>query len=139
MDSSHQDARIKRDAADVRLIINFFTENNTFPLDKDSLSSEKVADENVNPHRAFEVGVETRNKYNGCNFLELSLSKLDNVKSILWMESKLKVFNSEIAIDPHAIFQRIDIRRSSNDDLGKYFHHELATYPVALFDKNGMR
>ena len=135
------DARIKRDAADVRLIINFFTENNPFPHDKDliSLSSGIVADENVNSHRAFEVGVETRNKYDGCNSLELSLSKLNNVKSILWMESKLKVFGSEIAIDPHAMFQRIGIMRSSDEDLSKYFHYELATYPVALFDKDGMR
>ena len=55
------------------------------------------------------------------------------------MSSTLKINNVVEVVDPLLIFQRIAITRKSDEDLQDLLKYELAPFPLALFNKNGMR
>ena len=61
------------------------------------------------------------------------------VISLQGVNSKIKIGNKSIPIDPLLLFQRICVMKKSDEELESYLKFELAPYPLPLFDEVGMR
>lgn len=55
------------------------------------------------------------------------------------INSKLKIDNKIIPIDPLLLFQRICVMKKSDAELESYLKFELSPIPLSLFDEVGMR
>ena len=125
---SHQhvdasDARVQKDAEDVRKLKEFLEQHNPFPSNDKimSISSGVFGNDSIDCHLAFGKGLATMNKINGKNFKELTLTKKDKVTSLLAFSSKIKINNEEVTIDPLLLFQRISVMKKSDEEFQKYF------------------
>ncbi|KYN10148.1 hypothetical protein ALC57_17724 [Trachymyrmex cornetzi] len=134
------DSRINEDAKAVDKITQFFQIHNPFPDVQEivAISTGVVGNETINCYEAFDIGINLRRKMKDCNFKDMKMTIKDTAKSLLSMNSKIKVNNIEV-VDPNLIFQRLCFLRKSNDELRQYFSYELAPYPLSLFDNAGMR
>lgn len=143
---SHQhvdsrDARIKRDTKDVQTLRQFLLEHNPFE-DIDNLRNivtGLIGTEEINCHNALTVGIQAMKAIDGTYFNEIKLSKKDKVISLHGVNSKLKIGNNTIPVDPLLLFQRICVMKKSDEELEFYLKFELAPYPLSLFDEVGMR
>lgn len=135
------DSRINEDSKAVDKITQFFQIHNPFPDVQEviAISSGVVGNETINCYEAFDIGINLRRKMKDCNFKDMKMTIKDTAKSLLSMNSKIKVNNIEVAVDSNLIFQRLCFLRKSNDELRQYFNYELAPYPLSLFDNAGMR
>lgn len=133
------DARVQRDATDVKKLKDFFEQHNPFPTNTKimCISSGILGNDSIDCHNAFERGCATMKNINGKNFKELSFTKKDKVTTLLSLSSKIKLNNKIISIDPLLIFQRISVIKTSNEEFQSYFNYELSPLPLALFDDHG--
>lgn len=58
---------------------------------------------------------------------------------LLAANSKIKINNENVPIDPLLLFQRISVLKKSDTDLQDYMKYELVPYPSSLYDDAGMR
>ena len=78
-------------------------------------------------------------KINNTNFSDIKLTRKDRVIPLLSVNSKMKIHDDVIPIDPLLLFQRICVSKKFQDELPEFFKFELAPYPLSLFDEAGMR
>lgn len=143
---SHQhvdsrDARINRDKQDAIVLQQFLTKHNPFE-DIDNLRNivtGMVATDEINCHNALTIGIVAMKAIDGKNFNEIKQSRKDKVIPLLGVNSKLKIGEKTITVDPLLLFQRISVMKKSDEELQFYLKFELAPYPLSLFDDSGMR
>lgn len=143
---SHQhvdsrDARITRDMEDVQKLQQFLREHNPFD-DNDNLRNivtGLIGTEEINCHEALSIGIQAMKAINGKYFNEIKLSKKDKVISLHGVNSKLKIGDTTVAVDPLLLFQRICVIKKSDVELELCLKFELAPYPLSLFDDVGLR
>lgn len=55
------------------------------------------------------------------------------------MSNTIKIYDETVPINPTTIFHRMTIAKQSDEELESFLKYELCTYPMSLFDDNGMR
>lgn len=147
----HVDARdssVKRDTGDIKKLREWISSHDPFPvLNKImSIANGVVGDDKINCHNAREVGIASMSKMMGQTFYNIKLKRADKLLPLLSMNSTMKIHDEKIGtlfiiyiIDPVLLFQRMSITRTFEDELEKFFKHELTAYPLSLFDAIGMR
>ncbi|KAJ8890401.1 hypothetical protein PR048_009909 [Dryococelus australis] len=75
----------------------------------------------------------------GKHFTDVELSRKDRALPLASMTCSDKIYDDIVVVDPFLIFQRIYISKQTYDDLKTYLQHELAPFPLALFDEAGMQ
>lgn len=138
-----RDARIQRDRKDVLALRQFLVEHNPFD-DIDALQNivtGLIGTEEINCFNALAIGIEAMNSINGLNYDNIKLSKKGKVISLhgVNVNSKLKISDKSIPVDPLLLFQQICVMKKSDEELEFYLKFELAPYPLSLFDNVGMR
>ncbi|XP_044579087.1 uncharacterized protein LOC123261518 [Cotesia glomerata] len=146
MDTTEQhvdasDSRVKKDARDIRRLLEWFSTHDPFPeVNKIvSIASGVVGDDKINCYKAREVGLASMAKMTGLTFNNIKLKRADKVVPLLAMTSSIKVHEEKVPIDPVLLFQRMSITAAFQDKIEKYFEYELAPYLLSLFDDIGMR
>ncbi|XP_018372446.1 PREDICTED: uncharacterized protein LOC108767205 [Trachymyrmex cornetzi] len=143
---SHQhadftDARITRGDAEIKKLKEWLQSHDPFSeLDVITNIATGVIDheKTINCYNAFDQGIETVKKINGQNFRDLKLKTSQKVVPLLAANSKLKINNEHVPIDPLLLFQRITVLKKSDTDLQNYMKNELAPYLLSLYDDAGM-
>ena len=135
------DSRVKKDAKDIKKLLEWFSSHDPFPEVKEiiSIASGVVGDNKINCHKAREVGIASMSKMTGETFNNIKLKRADKVLPLLTMSSTIKVHDEKVPIDPVLLFQRMSITKTFEDEIEKFFEYELAPYPLSLFDAIGMR
>ncbi|XP_052758830.1 uncharacterized protein LOC128202453 [Galleria mellonella] len=136
-----RDARIKKDKKDVLVLKTFLLEHNPFE-DIDHLKNivtGLIGTDEINCYNALAIGIEAMKSIDDITFNDIKLSKKDKVISLIGVNSKVKIDDKIVPIDPLLLFQRICIMKKSNEELEMYLKYELAPYPLSLFDDIGMR
>ncbi|CAH2086035.1 unnamed protein product [Euphydryas editha] len=136
-----RDSRIKRDDTDVNELVGWFTLHNPFPNTNQlvSLASGIVGNDQINCHRAHEIGLQSMVKITGLNFNEIKLKRVDKVLPLSAINKSVKINDCKVSIDPMLLFQRITVSKKFESNLQEYLQYELSPYPTSLFDSNGMR
>lgn len=142
--ATHQDgtnSRIKKDNEDNKTLLSWFDDHPPFgESDKIIyLSSGIVGDKRVNCFEAFDKGFEGIKSVMGMKLSDVKISRKLSVSPLSIMPSKIKLYEKDVPIDPGLIFQRIFLAKQTDDELRDNFRHELAPYPLSLFDETGMR
>lgn len=135
------DSRIQRDKKDVLALKTFLVDHYPFE-DIDLLQnivSGLIGTEDINCFDALVVGIEAMNSIEGLNYDIIKLSKKHKVISLHGVNSKLKIGDKIIPVDPLLLFQRICVMKKTDEELQFYLKFELAPYPLSLFDDVGMR
>lgn len=86
----------------------------------------------------MEIGTKALKDLDGTNFNEIKQLK-KKVIPLLGVNSKIKIDEKTVAIDPLLLFQRFCVMKKSEEELQDFFKYELAPYPLSLFDDAGMR
>jgi len=135
------DARIKRDVEDVKKLLDWFNFHDPFPYAENimSIATGVTGDEKINCHVAWSVGMAGMDKKIGSTFGDVKFQRTDRVLSLLTVNSTIKIHDTETAVDPLLLFQRIIVIKRTNEELRNYLEYELAPYPLSLFDEAGMR
>lgn len=146
MDTTEQhvdasDSRVKKDAKDIRMLLEWFSIHDPFPeVNKViSIASGVVGDNTINCYKARELGLISIAKITGLTFKDIKLKRADKVVPLLAMSSTVKVHEEKVPVDPVLLFQRMSVTAAFQDEIEKYFEYELAPYPLTLFDDIGMR
>ncbi|CAG9782212.1 unnamed protein product [Diatraea saccharalis] len=136
-----RDSRIKRDNTDVNELVDWFTLHNPFPNTNQlvSLASGIVGNDQINCHRALEIGLQSMVKITGLNFNEIKLKRVDKVLPLSAVNKSVKINDCKVSVDPLLLFQRITVSKKFESNLQEYLQYELSPYPTSLFDSNGMR
>lgn len=135
------DARIKRDEEDVFKLVKWLQMHNPFSENDVliSLASGVTANETINCHKVFEIGVEAMKKIDGLNFKEIKFKRSNKCLPLLAVNSKIKINNEIVSVDPLLLFQRISVLKKSDEELKEFLKYELAPYPLSLFNEQGLR
>lgn len=135
------DARVKRDAADLMKLVEFFARYNPFPHTQQltSIFSGIVANNSINCHRAYEMGMQSVKSIIGGNFQTVKFTRKSRVLSLKSVQSSITINNETIAINPLLLFQRLCLNINSKSDMRRFLTFELAPFPLALFNENGLR
>lgn len=148
IDTMHKDstnARMKRDGQDLTKLKEWFEDHPPFTHEGEnsivSLSTGLVGDtKDINCHKAFEIGQAVLTKKSGIPFSDLTYSRKERVVTLLAVNAAIKSSDHNvISIDPLTIFQRISFLKKTEEEMKDYLTHELAPFPMALFDEHGMR
>lgn len=135
------DARILTDNDIVDLFYNWFVAHNPFTSTQEimCISTGLIADkEKVNCQNAFEIGSELmKETYTGKHWNNIKFQRKNRVTTLQGYNTDKK--KDELAIDPALLFHRICVWKRNDDDMQRYLEHELAPYPLPIFDVNGMR
>lgn len=143
---SHQhvdarEARVQKDKKDVLTIKQFLQEDNPFEDIEhlQNIATGLIGTDEINCYDALRIGIEAMKKITGVSFADIKLSKKDKVIPLIGVNSKLKIGDSFVPVDPLLLFQRISVMKKSDEELSSYLKFELAPYPLTLFDEIGMR
>lgn len=134
-------ARMSRDASDVRILREWLSKHPPFP-ETDliiNINSGVVGSDQVNCHQAQVVGGAGIAKIVGNTFGEVSFKKKDKVITLMSDMNTMKVGDKKLSVDPLTLFNRMCIAKQSEEDLQDYLSYELAPFPMALFNEDGMR
>lgn len=143
----HVDARmtrVRRDEADVALLLQWFLAHDPFPNGQFimSISTGVIGDKTINCHDAFEKGtasLTTITNRPGINFKNVKFQRKNRVIPLKVVNSKITVHDKVVPVSPDTIFRRIHFLKKSDKEIESYFQYELAPYPLSLFDETGMR
>lgn len=135
------EARITKDMTDIAKLTTWLENHPPFPEITDimSIATGVVGDDTVNCYDAVTCGKQAMNKMVTLPFSDVKLSRKDRALPISSVTSSIKLHDENVAIDPLLLFQRISISKKSDEDLKEYLRYELAPFPLALFNENGMR
>ncbi|GFQ68360.1 uncharacterized protein TNCT_514701 [Trichonephila clavata] len=78
-------------------------------------------------------------KPEGQNLRELKLSRKDKINPLLAKNSKIKIREDVITVEPLLLFQRICVLKKTDEELQNYMSYELAPYPLCLFEDGELR
>lgn len=119
----------------------FLVEHNLF-VDTDALKNivtGLIWTAEINCFNALAIGIKAMNSIDGLNYDNSKLSKKNKVISLLGVNSKSKIVDKSINVDPLLLFQRICVMQKTEEELEFYLKYELAPYQLTLFDDVGMR
>lgn len=136
-----RDSRVKKDNADVNILFDWFKLHDPFPNTTQliSIASGIVGNEQINCHRAYEIGLESMKKITGLSYNEIKLKRSEKVMPLSSVNKSVKINDCKVAVDPLLLFQRITVSKQFESNLEEYLQYELSPYPTALFDNDGMR
>lgn len=117
-----RDSRIKRDNTDVNKLVDWFTLHNPFPNTNQlvSLLSGIVGNDQINCHRAHEIGLQSMVKITGLNFNEIKLKRVDKVLPLSAVNKSVKINDCKVSVDPLLLFQRITVSKKFESNLQEY-------------------
>ena len=133
--------RQQRDLRDLEKVKEWLDENDPFDVQKpklQSLSSNLIADENVNCDQIMAVGRRIQNSLDGMSVAEASI-KRSVVKTLASLKNVVKIRDQRVNIDPTLLFMRLVVIAERNDNILSYFKHELTAVPTSLFVDTMMR
>ncbi|GFT86687.1 uncharacterized protein TNCV_1251501 [Trichonephila clavipes] len=93
----------------------------------------------INCYGAFEQGLTVMKKTDGQNLRELKLSRKDKINPLLAKNSKIKIREDVITVEPLLLFQRICVLKKTDEELQNHMNYELVPYPLCLFDDGELR
>jgi hypothetical protein len=132
------DSRKHRDWDDLQKFVEFFTANNPFSDTDGRLCSitSGLASSNtdgVNCDDAFDVGAEIMKSMDNLAFSSVTMKKSAQIKSLSSLKNNECVKRKTYGIDSEALFSRLLILISRDDNIEPYFKFELAAEPTSLF------
>lgn len=134
-------SRQQRDVTDLGKVKEWFDENDPFDVHKpklQSLSSNLIADENVNCDQIMAVGRRVQTSLDGMNFAEARI-KRSEVKTLASLKNVVKIRDQRVNINPTLLFMRLVVIAERNENIQSYFEHELTAVPTSLFVDTMMR
>ncbi|GFW58552.1 uncharacterized protein TNCV_718521 [Trichonephila clavipes] len=134
--SNSTDARIDRNDIDDKLLVDFFIQHSPFP-DTDAIipiATGITGYKDINCYDAFEQGLTAMKQTEGQNLRELKLSRKEKINPLLVKNSKIKILDDVITVEPFLLFQRICVLKKTDEELQNYMNYELARYPLCLFE-----
>lgn len=136
-----RNSRSQRDGSDVFKMVKWFEQHPPFPKLEDlvSISSGIVGGEDINCFKAAEIGITSLRKIEGCSYGDISLKRSNVVTQLSSVNSSCKIRGNIIQVDTTQLFQRIICTVRLDEELQNCFSHELAAFPMSLFDHAGMR
>ncbi|GFQ81080.1 uncharacterized protein TNCT_76771 [Trichonephila clavata] len=99
-----------------------------------SIATGITGDKDINCYDAFEQGLTVMKKTEGQNLRELKLSRKDKINPFWAKNSKIKIREDVITVEPLLLFQRIFVLKKTDEELQNYMNYELAPYPLCLFE-----
>lgn len=135
-------SREERDRIDFRKFKDWLKEHNPFDQSKSelySISTGVVATSIVNCDKAEEIGIERLKQIVGQNFEDIKMNYEAKVKPLGFSMKSMKLNGQDVIINPHQLFHRMLTVMPTLDQLKDSFNFELASYPLSMFDENGMR
>ncbi|KAJ8676127.1 hypothetical protein QAD02_011913 [Eretmocerus hayati] len=141
--SDDRKALTKRDAADLEKIVEYLSSHNPFDVnDTESIVSISTAlrgDERVNCHRVYEIGNSLLSGTFGKKYEDIKLQRKNKVVSLAAAQSSVTTDDGDVVrINPTLLFQRLSMIIENKEDMREHLKLELAPYPKALFDQDGM-
>ncbi|KAJ8666123.1 hypothetical protein QAD02_007785 [Eretmocerus hayati] len=103
-----------------------------------SVSTGLKRDDRVNCHQVFEIGSNFLSGTYGKKFDDIKLQQNNRVISLGVAQSSVVVDNDSVRIDPTLLFRRLAMIIKNEEDMREQLKLELAPYPKALFDRDGM-
>lgn len=136
-----RNSRIARDRNDVNRIISWFKEHCPFPATEEimCIANGIIGSKEVNCFKAYEFGSSVLRGITGEDFSSLKLKRSDRVISLISKSSSIEIHGKTIPVNTNLLFQRIMCFARDDIDLRECFSHELAPFPMSLFDQFGMR
>lgn len=130
-----------RNEQDVVKLCQWLDTHDPFPETRQimSIATGMVGDDTVTCYDAHRVGSEVLAKIVDVPFSELKLTRKNRALPLSSVTLSMKIHNETITVDPMLLFQRISICKKSDEDLVEFLKYELAPFPLALFNENGMR
>uniref|UniRef100_A0A8D8XVK0 Uncharacterized protein n=1 Tax=Cacopsylla melanoneura TaxID=428564 RepID=A0A8D8XVK0_9HEMI len=100
-----------------------------------SIATGMVGDDTVTCYDAHRVGKEVLAKVVDVPFSEIKLTRKNRALPLSSVTLSIKIHDETVTVDPMLLFQRISI----NEDLVEFLNYEMAPFPLASFNENGMR
>uniref|UniRef100_A0A8D8RDM7 Uncharacterized protein n=1 Tax=Cacopsylla melanoneura TaxID=428564 RepID=A0A8D8RDM7_9HEMI len=106
-----------------------------------SIATGMVGDDTVTCYDAHRhrVGKEVLAKVVDVPFSEIKLTRKNRALPLSSVTLSIKIHDETVTVDPMLLSQRISICKKSDEDLVEFLKYELAPFPLALFNENGMR
>jgi len=114
-----RDSRISRDDSDVEKVSEWLSINYPFPNTNClmSIATGISGNDNVNCHKAYEIGIYLVNTMVGNNFHDIKLKRSSKVTNLASITSGVKINEKIIKINPLLLFQRIAILKKNDYEL----------------------
>lgn len=135
-------SREEKDRIDFDKFKDWLKEHNPFDQTKPelySISTGVVATSMINCDRAEAIGSDRLKEMIGQNFADVEMNYKMKVKPLGFTMKSMKLNGQEIIINPHQLFHRMLTVMPTLDRLRDSFNFELASYPLSMFDENGIR
>ena len=136
------DARISRDNADFKKLYDWLAERNPFSKSEKrlkSLSTGITGDSELSCHKAEQIGASIQEKLDNIALSEAKIKRKDSIVGFNDKINSVKVGDKSMAINPTLLFTRLAALAGREDNVEKYFDHELTTYPMSIFKEGLMR
>ena len=136
--------RVKKDNKDIDALLEWFRDHDPFDTgypELRSLSSGIVAEQGnkINCDDSESVGEFIQNKLNGVPHNKAKISRSDHVKTLLQLQSGIKIDGLTVHIKPNVLFSRLTLLVQKKTDREKYFDHSMTPEPASLFADGMMR
>lgn len=135
-------SREKIDRDDFQKLKQWLKEHNPFDEAKPqlySISTGIVAAHVINCDRSEEIGSKILKETIGQNFFEVELNYKYKVKPLGFTMKAVKLNGIDVLINPNQLFTRMLTIMPPLHKLIESFNFELASYPLSIFNENGMR
>lgn len=134
-------SRMSRDMKDLGKVLTFLLRHNPFqqtPYPQDvlrNIATGKSASERITADQAREMGEKVLNLMEGQVIADYTFSRKNQISNMASDKAaRVKVGKEEIEVDPNLLFQRFAIAGLNAGDLEQVLHHEMCSYPPALFE-----
>ncbi|XP_015124417.1 uncharacterized protein LOC107046332 [Diachasma alloeum] len=136
-------SNISRDNADYLRFIEWVSAHDHFtaadPAKIMSIADGMCGGKEVNCDQAIEIGLNAMKTMVGVNAADLKLKRTIRVKSLATTKRGVMLNDEIVAVNITLLFQRITADIKGDRELAvQSLHHELAPFPLALFDDNGI-
>jgi hypothetical protein len=137
-------ARASRDGQDIAKLCDWFETNDPFSYNDarlHCLSSGLTATEGdgINCDMAAEVGAAIQAKLDEMPFLEVTMKKSDQVKTLIQLQKAIVIDKKDVFIHTTHLFSRLVVLVERTPNMEPYFVHELTPLPASLFKDSRMR
>ena len=94
--------------------------------------------DDINAHKAQEVGLKIQMQFDGLNVAEASIKRRDHIKPLAGLKPGIQVDHQKLNINPNILFSRLIAIVQREEDMSPYFDHELTAFPTSLFNDSFM-
>ena len=105
-------SRLKRDHADMKKVVNWFTQHDPFDDNVSvlrSLSTGIIAkiEDGINCHKAENVGKEIQESIDDIKYADVKIMRTSKVKTLATLYSNIKVGQQKVTVQPMILFTRL--------------------------------